>query len=136
MAFLEWLIHETSLHSLVNAGSRDIYLILLLRFLRMFAYGGAALVVGIFLYTSGYSGKELGTFLSMTLLGDGAISYLLTIKADKIGRRRVLTAGSLLMSTAGVIFAFTTNYYLLLFASIVGVISPGAHEVRHEAPSP
>jgi hypothetical protein len=47
MAFLEWLIHESSLHSLINSGSRDIYTILLLRFLRMFAYGGAALVLGM-----------------------------------------------------------------------------------------
>ncbi|KAK5168004.1 uncharacterized protein LTR77_006571 [Saxophila tyrrhenica] len=129
MAFLEWAIHETSLHSLVNAGSRDIYLILFLRFLRMFAYGGAALVVGIFLYSIGNDGKQLAMFLSMTLLGDAVISYFLTVKADRIGRRRVLVVGSLLMTAAGVVFAISTNYYLLLFAAIVGVISPGAHEV-------
>ncbi len=129
MAFLEWLIHETSLHSLIDTGSRDIYIILVLRFLRMFAYGGAALVLGIFLYTSGNTGTQIGTFLSMTLLGDAGISYLLTVKADKIGRRRVLGIGSLLMTTAGVVFAFTDNYYMLLIAAIVGVISPGAHEV-------
>ncbi|KAK3691456.1 hypothetical protein LTR37_018653 [Vermiconidia calcicola] len=129
MAFVEWLIHETSLHSLVNNGSRDIYIILLLRFLRMFAYGGAALVLGIFLYTAGNNGTQIGTFLTMTLLGDAAISYMLVIMADRIGRRRVLVIGSLLMTLAGTVFAFSKNYYLLLFAAVVGVISPGAHEV-------
>ncbi len=114
---------------MIDTGSRDIYIILVLRFLRMFAYGGAALVLGIFLYTSGNTGTQIGTFLSMTLLGDAGISYLLTVKADKIGRRRVLGIGSLLMTTAGVVFAFTDNYYMLLIAAIVGVISPGAHEV-------
>ena len=145
MAFLEWLIHETSLHSLVNAGSRDIYIILLLRFLRMFAYGGAALVfgtsndlgmmiclltdLGVLLYIRGNSGTQIGTFLTFTLLGDAIISYLLTVKADKIGRRRVLIVGSICMAVAGVVFALTTNYYVLLFAAIIGVISPGAHEI-------
>ncbi|EMC97993.1 hypothetical protein BAUCODRAFT_104938 [Baudoinia panamericana UAMH 10762] len=129
MSFKEWLLHETSLHSLLASGTRDIYIILLARFLRMCAYGGAALVLGIFLYTAGNKGTQIGLFMSMTLLGDAAISYLLTIMADRIGRRRVLMIGSLLMAFAGTVFALTKNYYLLLLAAIVGVISPGAHEV-------
>ena len=98
MGFLEWLSHETSIHSLITAGTRDVYVILLSRFLRMFAFGGAALVLGIFLYTAGNKGTQIGTFMSMTLLGDAAISYLLTMMADKIGRRRVLMIGALLVS--------------------------------------
>jgi MFS family permease len=129
MAFLEWLIHETSLHSLINAGSRDLYIILVLRFLRMFAYGGGALVLGIFLWTSGNTGTEIGTFLTIALLGDAMISYLLTVKADRIGRRRVLMIGAVLMTLAGIVFVSTKNYYLLLIAATVGVITPGAHEV-------
>jgi predicted MFS family arabinose efflux permease len=95
----------------------------------MFAYGGAALVLGIFLWTAGNNSTQIGTFMTLTLLGDAAISYGLTIMADKIGRRRVLMLGSLLMTFAGTVFALTKNYYLLLIAAIVGVISPGAHEV-------
>jgi len=129
MAFSEWLLHETSLHSLLTHGTRDIYIILLSRFLRMYAYGGAALVLGIFLYAAGHKGTEIGSFMSMTLLGDAAISYVLTIMADKLGRRRVLRIGSLLMTLAGTVFAFSKNYWLLLLAAIIGVISPGAHEV-------
>ena len=37
--------------------------------------------------------------------------------------------GSALMVFAGTVFYLTKNYYLLLFAAIVGVITPGAHEV-------
>ena len=95
----------------------------------MFAYGGAALVLGIFLYTAGNNGTQIGTFLMLTLLGDAAISYTLTLMADRIGRRRVLIIGCLLMTLAGGVFAVTKNYYALLFAAVVGVISPGAHEV-------
>ena len=129
MAFLEWALHETSLFSLFNHGNRDVYIILLCRWLRMLAYGGAALVLAIFLWVAGNKGTQIGTFMSLTLLGDAVISYVLTVMADKIGRRRVLLIGSLLMTFAGTVFASTKNYWLLLFAAIFGVITPGAHEV-------
>lgn len=129
MAFFEWLIHETGIYSLYCSGNRDVYLILITRFLRMFAYGGAALVLAIFLYTTGNKGQQIGTFMSLTLLGDAAISYALTLVADRVGRRRVLLIGSLLMVLAGTVFAFSKNYYVLLVAAIIGVISPGAHEI-------
>jgi len=127
-AFAQWLNRETGLQSLRTYGNKDIYLILLTRFLRMFAYGCAALVLAVFLWIAGY-GKQIGTFMTLTLLGDAAISYGLTIVADKIGRRKVLMVGSLLMAFSGAVFALTKNWYLLLFAAIVGVITPGAHEV-------
>lgn len=129
MSFLEWCIHETSLYSLLSTGTRDTYLLLASRFLRMFAYGGAALVLAIFLYTAGNNGTQIGTFMTISLMGDAAISYLLTVRADKIGRRKVLMIGSVLMIFSGIVFGTTTNYYVLLFAAIVGVITPGAHEV-------
>lgn len=129
MAFVEWLVHETSLHSLINHGTHDIYVILISRFLRMFAYGGAALVFGVLLWTAGNNGTQIGAFMTITLLGDAVISYILTAMADRIGRRRVLMIGSLMMTFAGTVFALTKNYYLLLLAAVFGVISPGAHEV-------
>ena len=125
----QWLNRETGLESMRKYGNRDIYVILLTRFIRMFAYGGAALVLAVFLYTAGHKGTLIGQFMSFTLLGDAVISYALTLYADKLGRRRVLMTGSLLMTLAGTVFAFSKNYYLLLFAATVGVISPGAHEV-------
>ena len=129
MAFLEWAIHETSLYSLFNYGNRDIYIILLSRYLRMYAFGAAALVLGISLWVSGHKGTQIGTFMTMTLLGDAVISYVLTLSADRIGRRRTLLIGSILMTFAGVVMASTKNYYWMLFAAVVGVISPGGHEI-------
>ena len=129
MPILSSLAHETGIHTLFHASSRDIYIVLISRFLRMFAYGSVALILAIFLWTSGHKGQEIGTFMSLTLLGDAAISFVLTLIADKVGRRKVLLVGSLLMTLAGTVFALSTNYWVLLAAAIVGVISPGAHEV-------
>ena len=119
----------------------------------MTAFGMAALVLSIYLWTSGRettedkptegktpdpdknanaterSGIDVGMFLTITLLGSAMISYILTIKADRIGRRRVIMIGSCMMVLAGVTFAISSNYWLLLCAAIVGIITPGAHEV-------
>ncbi|CAK7275471.1 hypothetical protein SEPCBS119000_006709 [Sporothrix epigloea] len=65
----------------------------------------------------------------MTLLGDAVISLVLTAITDRVGRRRILSVGSLLMAGSGVIFALSGNFWILLLASIVGVISPSGNEI-------
>jgi MFS family permease len=51
------------------------------------------------------------------------LGTLLTLVADKVGRRRVLLAGSLLMISSGLVFALFENFWILLFAAITGVLS-------------
>lgn len=127
-AFFSLINREIGFKTLWHA-DRDTHLLLFCRFLRMFAYGAVALILGIFLWTNGVKGRQIGYFMTLTLLGDAVISFVLTLAADKIGRRRVLFIGSLLMAMAGLVFALTKMYWLLLLAAIIGVISPGAYEV-------
>jgi predicted MFS family arabinose efflux permease len=61
--------------------------------------------------------------MTLTMLGDVFLGTVLTLVADRVGRRKVMLAGSLLMIVSGVIFAVFENFWILLFASIVGVIS-------------
>src|SRR5438445_11996392 len=58
-----------------------------------------------------------------------AISLLLTTRADRIGRRRMLIVGALLMAGAGFTFASTSSLLLLTIAGTIGVISPSGNEV-------
>jgi MFS family permease len=67
--------------------------------------------------------------LTLTLAGDTAVSLALTTQADRIGRRRTLIAGALLMAGARVAFALTRNLLLLMVAGTVGVIGPSGNEV-------
>src|SRR5437763_3373030 len=46
-----------------------------------------------------------------------------------VGRRRMLMAGAALMAAAGLVFASTSNYWLLVLAGTIGVISPSGNEV-------
>ena len=77
----------------------------------------------------GLSEPQTGMLLTLTLVGDTAVSLYLTTRADRIGRRRMLIVGALLMAGAGFVFASTRHLWLLVVAGTVGVISPSGHEV-------
>jgi MFS family permease len=108
---------------------RDGRLLFLTRILRMFGYGSLAVVLVLYLAGLGLDAITIGLILTLTLVGDTVISLFLTTSADRIGRRRVLIAGSLLMVGAGVVFALTSWVPLLILAATIGVISPTGNEV-------
>jgi MFS family permease len=95
----------------------------------LFAYGALSVVLVIYLTQLGLSDSQAGLLLTCTLIGDTVISLWLTTRADKLGRRRTLIIGSLLMSAAGLVFAFTKNTVALVIAATIGVISPSGNEV-------
>ncbi len=95
----------------------------------MFAYGSLAVVLVLYLASLGLDPLAIGAILTLTLVGDTVIALWLTTHADRIGRRRVLIVGSLLMVVAGVAFAATSWVPLLILAATVGVISPTGNEV-------
>jgi MFS family permease len=104
-------------------------LLFLTRVLRMFGYGFLAVVLVLYLAALGLDALTIGAILTLTLIGDTLISLWLTTSADRIGRRRVLIAGSLLMTAAGLVFAVTSWVPLLILAATIGVISPTGNEV-------
>jgi MFS family permease len=108
---------------------RDIALLFATRFVRMFAYGLVSIVLVLYLTRLGFDAKAVGLLLSLTLTGDLAISLWMTTRADRLGRRRMLAAGAVLMFLAGVVFVSTSLFPLLLGAAILGVISPSGSEV-------
>ena len=107
----------------------DARLLFATRFLRLFSYGALSVVLVFYLTGMGLSEQQTGTLLTLTLLGDTAVSLALTTQADRIGRRRMLLVGAALMAGAGIAFAFTGNFVLLAVAGTIGVISPSGNEV-------
>jgi MFS family permease len=114
---------------LLLTATRDVGLLFLSRFLRLFAYGALSVVLVLYLTGIGLSESQSGLLLTMTLLGDTIVSFWLTTRADRAGRRRMLIIGAVLMATAGVVFASTRNFVWLLIAGTAGVISPSGNEV-------
>lgn len=109
--------------------TRDARLLFAARSVRMAGYGALSVVLVLYLAALGFDGPTIGILLTVTLLGDTALSLWLTTHADRIGRRRVLLVGALLMSAAGLVFAGTDVVALLLVAATIGVISPSGNEV-------
>jgi Na+/melibiose symporter-like transporter len=125
---IAWLYHEFGLSSLWNTG-KDAWLIILTRCLRMFAYGTNALIMALFFNTLEFSDSQIGLFMTLTLLGDVALSLVLTLIADRVGRRAVLFGGAALMALSGATFAIFDNFWVLLIAAVAGVISPTGSEI-------
>jgi MFS family permease len=109
--------------------TRDGWLLFVTRFIRLFAYGFLSVVLFLYLAQLGYSNSRIGLLLTLTLVGDTAVSLWLTTRADRIGRRRMLLAGGALMIMAGLVFALSRNFVVLVIAATIGVISPSGNEV-------
>ena len=109
--------------------TRDGWLLFLTRFMRLFAYGSLSVVLVFYLIALGLSESQTGILLTLTLVGDVVVSLFLTTRADRIGRRRMLIVGAILMAAAGLAFACTKNLLLLIIAGTIGVISPSGNEV-------
>ena len=108
---------------------RDGYLLFSTRIARLFAYGFLSVVLVLYLAQVGLSEVQIGLLLTLTLVGDTAISLWITTHADRVGRKRMLIVGAGLMLFAGIPFALTRNFVSLLVAATIGVISPSGYEV-------
>jgi MFS family permease len=109
--------------------SRDGWMLFATRAVRLFAYGLVSIVLVFYLVAQGLSEAAVGALLTLTLVGDTAIGLWITTHADRYGRRRMLVVGALLMAIAGIVFASTNAFILLLLAATIGVISPSGNEV-------
>ncbi|PYP46152.1 MAG: MFS transporter, partial [Gemmatimonadetes bacterium] len=109
--------------------TRDGWLLCLTRSTRLFAYGALSVVLVFYLTSLGLSTSQTGLLLTLTLVGDTVVSLYLTTRADRIGRRRMLIIGAILMAAAGLAFASTRNFVFLVAAGTIGVISPSGNEV-------
>ena len=123
------MLTTDSLPSALRTLTRDGWLLFFTRFIRLFAYGSLSVVLVFYLIGLGLSDSQTGLLLTLTLVGDTVVSLYLTTRADRIGRRRMLVVGAILMAAAGLAFAFTHNFLLLVFAGTIGVISPSGNEV-------
>jgi len=104
-------------------------LLFLARAARMFAYGFLSVVLVLYLAGLGFGEGRIGLLLTLTLVGDALISLAITLRADRLGRKRMLILGALLMILAGLPFTLSGSFWVLVVAATLGVISPSGNEV-------
>ena len=99
------------------------------RIIRLFCYGFLSVVLALYLAETGLTETQIGILFTLTLVGDAGISLWLTTSADRVGRKKTLLVGALLMAGAGVAFVMTRDVVILMIAAIIGVISPSGNEI-------
>jgi MFS family permease len=122
-------MHSSITPPVLRVLTRDGWLLFLTRCTRLFAYGSLSVILVFYLTSLGLSASQTGLLLTLTLVGDTIVSLYLTTQADRLGRRRTLIVGALLMAGAGLTFAYTRNLVFLIVAGTIGVISPSGNEV-------
>ncbi len=108
---------------------RDFNLLFSTRIIRLYFYGFLSVILALYLADTGLNEGQIGLLFSLTLIGDAGISLWLTTSADRLGRKRTLLIGALLMAGAGLVFLLTNNLLILMAAAIIGVISPSGNEI-------
>jgi MFS family permease len=96
---------------------------------RMLANGALAVCLGLYLASRGLSTRQVGILITCAMLGDATISLGFTLVADRVGRRRVLAAGAVLMVLASAGFLFLHSFVALCALAFVAVFSANGREV-------
>jgi predicted MFS family arabinose efflux permease len=66
---------------------------------------------------------------SLIAIGDIIISLILTTRADKIGRKKTLIISAILKIFAGVSYALSDNYIILIISGALGVLTISGGEI-------
>jgi MFS family permease len=95
---------------------------------RGFAFGLNAVALGLYLAELELPGEAIGAVLSAALAGTLALTVVITLWGDRIGRRRLLVAGSALMLLAAVIPFVGANPVLLAVIGLTGMVAVTSSE--------
>ncbi|HLW61424.1 MAG TPA: MFS transporter [bacterium] len=108
--------------------TRDSYLLLAARGLRMFSYGFLSVVLALYLSGLGFSVIQIGVLFTVALAGGAVVTGGVSIFANRWGRRTILIASSILMALGGIALA-TGRFPLMLIFAALATLSPTAQEI-------
>jgi len=95
---------------------------------RAFAFGLNSVGLGLYFAELGLTGPAIGVVLAAAMAGNAAFTLIIALWGDRIGRRRILVGGSLLMLLAAVIPAVGAHPVLLALVVFTGMVSVTANE--------
>ena len=103
--------------------SRDGKVIILARSVRTFAQGSIAVLFAVYLDMLGFSLTQIGVFFSFGVAGAAFFAFLVSLIAEKAGRRRTLIALTLMTAAAGVVMVLTDDVLVLTAFAFLGYLS-------------
>ena len=102
---------------------RDLALINAAGFLRSLGVGMTGVVLGIYLFRSGFSSFAIGLVIGVGLAGSALATVLTSLAADRIGRRNSLVALSILSSVGALAMVLSPSLPVLLLMVFVGMLN-------------
>ena len=104
-------------------------LILIAKGVRAFGFGFVSVILFIYLNLIGLTVLLDGLIFSAIMASGALFTVLGSLYADRIGRRRYLLLLAALMAVSGIVYAYTTNLVMLIFASLAGALSASGGDV-------
>jgi MFS family permease len=91
--------------------------------LRSIGVGLTGVLLGVYLSRAGFSASRIGVVITAGLAGLAFATAVVSLFADRVGRRRVLVAVSLLGALGGLGLALTTRFPGLLALAFIGMVN-------------
>lgn len=117
--------------AMTRASTAVTILLFVTKSVRMFSFGSTGVILALYLRELSFQDQQLGTLITLSLLGDSVISLAIILTADRFGRWKMLILGCGLKLVAGVMFALppSRGFWELTLAATFGVLSPSGNEV-------
>jgi len=109
--------------------ARDGKIILLEKAVRTIPYGFMGVVFPVYLAQLGFNPLLVGLILTLTTVSSAFYTFIASLVADRIGRRRTLVFFALTDSIAGSLLFLVASPWGPVAAGVVGNVSVGAGEV-------
>ena len=101
----------------------DLVLINAAGFLRSFGVGLMGVVLGIYLFRSGLSSIAIGLIIAMGLAGSASATVLMTIAADRMGRKWFMVILSMLSAVGGIALVLSPSLPMLAAMAFIGMLN-------------
>ena len=111
--------------------NRDGKLIIVSRGLCTFAQSTIAILLAIYLEKLGFSLIQIGAFLSAGVAGSAVFTFIVSLIAERVGRRRLLIVFTLMSAGAGLALVFIDDFLPLMFIAFIGSITARSNGPRH-----
>lgn len=100
---------------------RDRILVYTAAFLRSAGIALTGVILAIYLDRSGFGGAQIGAIVALGLAGGAVATGLISLFADRLGRRRTLILLALFAGAGGVGLGFTAHFLPLLLIAFFGM---------------
>jgi len=105
--------------------NRDGKLVILSLGIRALAQNSASVILALYLDKLGYSLVEIGAFLSAGVAGSATLTFVVSLIAERVGRRRLMVLFAALTGAAGLAMVFVNSFIALMFIAFFGNVGAG-----------